>query len=112
MEQNEYKTMKITNIKQLAHYIAICNQQEKCNKDHIIIRKYRDFSEKDKEEINTIKQELKAIFDNYAYLQMTYEEYQNYLLDKIKKIAQYYFLGFVVQDKIIELCKISIKDGN
>ena len=104
--------MKITTIKQLAHYIAVCNQQEKCNKDHITIWKYRDFSEKDKEEINTMEQELKAIFDNYAYSQMTYIEYQNYLLDKIKKIAQYYFFGFVVQDKIIEICKISIKDGN
>ena len=101
--------MKITNIKQLAHYIAVCNQQEKHQK-YNIIWKYRDFSEKDKEEINTIEQELKAIFDNYAYSQMTYEEYQNYLLDKIKKIAQYYFFGFVVQDKIIELCKISIKE--
>lgn len=102
--------MKITNIKQLAHYIAVCNQQEKRNKDHIIIWKYGDFSEKDKEEINTMEQELKAIFDNYAYSQMTYEEYQNYLLDKIKKIAQYYFFGFVVQDKIIQLCEISIKE--
>lgn len=102
--------MKITTIKQLAHYIAVCNQQEKHQK-YNIIWKY-DFSEKDKEEINTMEQELKAIFENYAYSQMTYKEYQNYLLDKIKKIAQYYFFGFVVQDKIIELCKISIKDGN
>ena len=98
--------MKITNIKQLAHYIAVCNQQEKHQK-HNIIWKY-DFNEKDKEEIKTMEQELKAIFENYAYSQMTYEEYQNYLLDKIKKIAQYYFFGFVVQDKIIQLCRISI----
>ena len=69
-------------------------------------------NKKDKEEINTMEQELKAIFDNYAYSQMTYKEYQNYLLDKIKKIAQYYFFGLVVQDKIIEICKISIKDGD
>lgn len=102
--------MKITNIKQLAHYIAVCNQQDKCEKDHITIWKYGDFSEKDKENIATIEQELKAIFNNYAYSQMTYEEYQNYLLNKIKKIAQYYFFGFVVQDKIVELCKISIKE--
>ena len=100
--------MKITSIKQLAHYIAVCNQQEKHQK-YNIMWKY-DFNEKDKEEIKAIEQELKAIFENYAYSQMTYEEYQNYLLDKIKKIAQYYFFGFVVQDKIIELCKISIKE--
>lgn len=101
--------MKITTIKQLAHYIAVCNQQEKHQKHNIIWR--YDFDEKDKEEIKTIEQELKAIFDNYAYSQMTYEEYQNYLLDKIRKIAQYYFFGFVVQDKIIELCKISMIEG-
>lgn len=99
--------MQITNIKQLAHYIAACNQQDKRNKYNINIWKYSDFSEDDKKSIAATEQELKALFTSYAYARITNKEYQS-LLDKIKNIASHYFFGFIVQDKILELCNITI----